>query len=83
MDNGRILKQGSYDAIATYDHEFIKNIITEGDSDGKKVKGKSDAVKKNKEYNGEKVQSKNVETKKEGGVGWKNFWIYIKVNVLQ
>ena len=29
---------------------------------------------------GEKVQEKNQETKKDGGIGFKNFWNYIKAS---
>ena len=29
---------------------------------------------------GERVQEKNLETKKEGEIGWRNFWNYIRAS---
>lgn len=81
MDGGEILADGDFETIRAYKHPFLANIAsaeTEDDDDDEQLN-----TKKAKEYDekdGERVQEKNLETKKEGEIGWRNFWNYIRAS---
>ena len=79
MEKGKVIQEGTYSQIRNHlnDQETV-----EDDDQVTKVKSKmagngkkgADVIK------GEKVQEKNLEIKKAGGIGFKNFWNYIKAS---
>lgn len=77
MDKGKILTQGTFDKIKTYDHPFLANIAN---AEEEEEKTKKTETKKYDEKDGERVQEKNLETKKEGEIGWRNLWNYIRAS---
>ena len=73
---GRVLVEGNFETIKKYDHPFLKNISSEEAEEKEK---KTEKVKFDAK-DGERVQEKNLETKKEGEIGWRNFWNYIRAS---
>ena len=76
MDKGRTLAEGSFESVRSYNHPFLKNITTEEEDE----KVKKVETSKFDPKDGERVQAKNLEIKKEGGIGLKNFWSYIRAS---
>ena len=82
MGKGKVIQEGTYSQIQNHlnDQETV-----EDDDQVNKVKNgtKSKTAKNGKNgdvIKGEKVQEKNLEIKKAGGIGFKNFWNYIKAS---
>ena len=78
MEKGKVIQEGTYSQIRNHlnDQEAI-----EDDDQVTKVKSKTAKNGKNGDViKSEKLQEKNLEIKKAGGIGFKNFWNYIKAS---
>ena len=78
MEKGKVIHEGTYSQIR--DH---LNDEEAAEDDDDVIKVNSQTAKKGKKADvikGEKVQEKNLEIKKAGGIGFKNFWNYIKAS---
>ena len=77
MEKGKVIQEGTYSEIRNHlnDEE-----AAEEDQKATKVRSKTTKSAKKDDIKGEKVQEKNLEIKKAGGIGLNNFWNYIKAS---
>ena len=84
MDGGAIVADGDFETIRSFEHPFLANIASadnnDKDEDDDEKLNNTKAHKYDDEKDGERVQEKNLETKKEGEIGWRNFWNYIRAS---